>query len=28
MPDLGVIDQNYGTQNIWERGGEKRRTNK
>lgn len=26
MPDLGVIDQNYGTQNIWERGGEKRRT--
>ena len=28
MPDLGVIDQNYGTQNIWERGGEKRRANK
>ena len=28
MPDLGAIDQNYGTQNIWERGGEKRRTNK
>ena len=28
MPDLGVIDQNYVTQNIWERGGEKRRTNK
>lgn len=28
MPDLGVIDQNYGTQNIWERGGEKRRPNK
>ena len=28
MPDLGVSDQNYGTQNIWERGGEKRRTNK
>lgn len=26
MPDLGAIDQNYGTQNIWERGGEKRRT--
>lgn len=25
MPDLGVIDQNYGTQNIWERGGEKRK---
>ena len=24
MPDLGVIDQNYGTQSIWERGGEKR----
>lgn len=28
MPDLGAIDQNYGTQNIWERGGEKRRTAK
>ena len=28
MPDLGAIDQNYGTQNIWERGGEKRRSNK
>lgn len=28
MPDLGVIDQNYGTQNIWERGGEKRISNK
>lgn len=28
MPDLGVIDQNYVTQNIWERGGEKRRANK
>ena len=28
MPDLGAIDQNYGTQNIWERGGEKRRPNK
>lgn len=28
MPDLGVIDQNYGTQNIWERGGEKRRAAK
>lgn len=28
MPDLGVIDQNYGTQNIWERGGEKRRASK
>lgn len=28
MLDLGAIDQNYGTQNIWERGGEKRRTNK
>lgn len=26
MPDLGAIDQNYGTQNIWERGGEKRRS--
>lgn len=25
MPDLGAIDQNYGTQNIWERGGEKRK---
>ncbi|MGN0032435.1 MAG: hypothetical protein ACI358_01445 [Candidatus Limimorpha sp.] len=25
MPDLGVIDRNYGSQNIWERGGEKRR---
>lgn len=25
MPDLGVIDHNYGTQDIWERGGEKRR---
>lgn len=24
MPDLGAIDRNYGTQNIWERGGEKR----
>lgn len=28
MPDLGAIDQNYGTQSIWERGGEKRRPNK
>ena len=28
MPDLGAIDQNYGTQNIWERGGEKRRPHK
>lgn len=28
MPNLGAIDQNYGTQNIWERGGEKRRPNK
>ena len=28
MPDLGVIDQSYGTKNIWERGGEKRRPNK
>lgn len=26
MPDLGAIDQNFGTQNIWERGGEKRKT--
>jgi hypothetical protein len=26
MPDLGAIDQNYGVQNIWERGGEKRKT--
>lgn len=26
MPDLGVIDQNYGTQSIWERGGEKRKS--
>lgn len=26
MPDLGVIDRNYGTQNIFERGGEKRRS--
>ena len=25
MPDLGAIEQNYGTQDIWERGGEKRR---
>lgn len=25
MPDLGAIDQDYGMQNIWERGGEKRR---
>lgn len=25
MPDLGVIERSYGTQNIWERGGEKRR---
>lgn len=25
MPDLGAIGQNYGSQNIWERGGEKRR---
>ena len=25
MPDLGAIDRNYGSQNIWERGGEKRR---
>lgn len=24
-PDLGAIDQNYGTQTIWERGGERRR---
>ena len=24
MPDLGAIENNYGTQNIWERGGEKR----
>lgn len=28
LPDLGVIDQNYGTQNIWERGGERRRPSK
>lgn len=28
MPDLGVIDHNYGTLNIWERGGEKRIPNK
>lgn len=26
MPELGAIDQNYGTQNIWERGGEKRKS--
>ncbi len=26
MPDLGVIDENFGTQTIWERGGEKRRS--
>lgn len=26
MPDLGAIEQNYGSQNIWERGGEKRRS--
>lgn len=25
IPDLGAIDQNYGTQTIWERGGERRR---
>lgn len=25
MPDLGAIEQGYGTKNIWERGGEKRR---
>lgn len=25
MPELGVIDNNYGTKDIWERGGEKRR---
>lgn len=25
MPDLGAIDRSYGTQNIWERGGERRR---
>lgn len=25
MPELGAIDESYGTQNIWERGGEKRR---
>ncbi len=24
MPDLGVIDQNYGVDDIWKRGGEKR----
>jgi hypothetical protein len=28
MPDLGVIDRGYGTQNIWERGGEKRKSYK
>lgn len=28
MPDLGAIDKGYGTQNIWERGGEKRRSAK
>ena len=26
MPDLGAIGQNYGTQDIWERGGEKRKS--
>lgn len=26
MPELGAIDESYGTQNIWERGGEKRRS--
>lgn len=25
MPDLGAIERGYGSQNIWERGGEKRR---
>lgn len=25
VPDLGAIDQSYGTQTIWERGGERRR---
>ena len=24
MPDLGALDRNYGTQDIWERGGERR----
>lgn len=28
MPDLGAIGNNYGTQNIWERGGERRKANK
>lgn len=26
MPHLGAIDQNYGSQSIWERGGERRRS--
>lgn len=26
MPDLGALDRNYGSKNIWERGGEKRRS--
>lgn len=26
MPDMGAIERNYGSQNIWERGGEKRKT--
>ena len=25
LPDLGAIEQNYGAQTIWDRGGEKRR---
>lgn len=26
MPELGVLEQNYGSKNIWERGGEKRKS--
>jgi len=26
IPELGAIDQSYGTKNIWERGGEKRKS--
>lgn len=26
MPDLGILDENYGAQSIWERGGEKRKS--
>ena len=28
QPDMGAIDRSYSSQNIWERGGEKRRTTK